>query len=95
MKASVPQAIAALRSGRAVRIAGANPTAIAAVETATESFLALADPDSSARLLISGERAEALALANRREAANGDLAHADHQGLAEADDVTPLLRELG
>jgi GTP cyclohydrolase II len=69
LKASVPQAIAALRSGRAVRIAGANPTAIAAVETATESFLALADPDSSARLLISGERAEALALANRREAA--------------------------
>ena len=69
MKASVPQGIAALRSGRAVRIAGGNSIAVAAVETATEAFLALADPSSSARLLISGERAEALALANRREAA--------------------------
>jgi GTP cyclohydrolase II len=69
LKASVPHAIAALRSGRAVRIAGDNPIAIAPVETATEAFLALADPGSSARLLISGERAEALALANRRQAA--------------------------
>ena len=69
MKASVPQAIAALRSGRAVRIAGGNPIVVAAVETASEAFLAVADPDSSARLLISGERAEALSLGNRREAA--------------------------
>ena len=69
MKASVPQAIAALRSGRAVRIAGDKPIAVAAVETATEAFMTLADPAATARLLISGERAEALALANRREAA--------------------------
>ena len=73
MKRSIPQAIAALRSGRAVRIAGGSPIAVAAVETATEAFLALADPGSSARLLISGERAEALALANRREAAEAAM----------------------
>ena len=69
MTASIPRAIAALRSGRAVRIAGGRTIAVAAVETATEAFLSLADPESSARLLISGERAEALTLANRREAA--------------------------
>ena len=69
MKATVPQAIGALRAGRAVRIAGGKPVAVAAVETATTLFLEQVDPQSSARLLISGERAEALSLANRREAA--------------------------
>ena len=69
MKATVPEAIAALRSGRAVRLTGGKPIAVAAIETATKPFLSLADPESSARLLISGGRAEALSLANRREAA--------------------------
>ena len=69
MKATVPEAVAALRAGRAVRIGGGQPIVVASVETATEPFLAIVDPQSAARLLISGERAEALALANRREAA--------------------------
>ena len=64
------RAIAALRGGRPVTIEGAEPIAIAAVETATAELLELLDPDHDARLLISGERAAALSLANLREAAD-------------------------
>ena len=63
-------AIAALRAGRAVRISGATPITVLAVETATDELLAIADPDRSARLLISGARAAALSLANSRDAAD-------------------------
>lgn len=65
-------AIAALRAGRAVRIDGARPLGIVAVETATAEMLELLDRDGQARLLISGPRAAALGLANRREAADPD-----------------------
>ncbi|HEX6073247.1 MAG TPA: GTP cyclohydrolase II, partial [Sphingomicrobium sp.] len=44
--------------------------AIVAVETATRELLELLDPKGSARLLISGERAAALSLANLRDAAD-------------------------
>jgi len=63
-------AIAALRAGRPVRIDGPEPRVIVAVETATLELLALLDSDNRARLLISGERAAALALANERDAAD-------------------------
>jgi GTP cyclohydrolase II len=67
---SIRRAIAALRAGRPVRIDGAEPIAILAVETATHELLDLLDPEHQAKLLISGERAAALALANLREAAD-------------------------
>lgn len=64
------RAIAALRGGRAVTIEGAEPAAILAVETTTPELLDLLDRERGARLLISGERAAALSLANLREAAD-------------------------
>ncbi|MEO8455979.1 MAG: GTP cyclohydrolase II [Sphingomicrobium sp.] len=64
------RAIAALRAGRPIRIEGAEPIGILAVETATAELLAIVDPEQKARLLISGERAAALSLANLREAAD-------------------------
>ncbi|MES2120037.1 MAG: GTP cyclohydrolase II [Pseudomonadota bacterium] len=67
---SLRGAIAALRSGRPVRIEAESPIAVVAVETATPELLVLADPDKKARLLISGERAAALSLANERDAAD-------------------------
>ena len=67
---AVRTAIATLRAGRAVRIDGSEPAAIAAVETATQELLDLLDPKHEARLLISGERAAALNLANERDAAD-------------------------
>ena len=70
MSDPVRRAIAALRTGRAVRIDGARPIAVLAVETATPETLALLDPDAKAALLLSGERAAALALTNMREAAD-------------------------
>ncbi len=63
-------AIAALRGGRPVEIVGEQPLTVAAVETATPELLALLDPEGKARLLISGERAAALSLANLRAAAD-------------------------
>jgi GTP cyclohydrolase II len=66
----VRQAIAALRGGRPVRIEGAKPVGILAVETATPELLDIIDPERKARLLISGQRAAALSLANVREAAD-------------------------
>jgi GTP cyclohydrolase II len=68
--APIRRAIAALRAGRPVRIEGTRRVGILAVETATPELLAIVDPESKARLLISGERAAALSLANVREAAD-------------------------
>jgi len=67
----VERAIAALRAGRPV---GVGTTVILSVETATEAMLDLLDGGGAAPLLLSGERAAALGLGNRREA--GDLKHA-------------------
>jgi len=66
----VERAIAALRTGRPVRIESDPPIAVASVETATSELLALLDPGSLAPLLMSGRRAAALSLANEREAAD-------------------------
>jgi GTP cyclohydrolase II len=66
----IRRAIAALRGGRPVAIDGDVPIGIAAVETATLELLELLDPQSKATLLISGERAAALSLANARDAAD-------------------------
>jgi GTP cyclohydrolase II len=63
-------AIAALKTGRPVRIESDRPLSVASVETTTAELLAEIDPQSSAPLLISGWRASALALANRRDAAD-------------------------
>ncbi len=59
-----------LRAGRPVRILGPVPVAILAVETATQELLDLLDPEHCASLMISGERAAALHLANERDAAD-------------------------
>jgi GTP cyclohydrolase II len=67
---SVRSAIALLRSGRPIRIAGPEPIAVAAVETTSAELLDLLDPGRSAQLLISGARAAALKLANARDAAD-------------------------
>jgi len=66
----IRRAIAALRSGRPVRIEAAQPITVVAVETATRELLDIVDPHGEARLLISGERAAALSLANERDAAD-------------------------
>ena len=66
---AVRAAIATLRAGRAVRIGSADFSA-AAVETTAQHFLDLRDPVGRAPLLISGNRAAALKLANEREAAD-------------------------
>jgi GTP cyclohydrolase II len=63
-------AIAALRAGRPVRIDGPEPVVVVAVETATHEILEFLDSQQAGRLLISGERAAALALANERDAAD-------------------------
>jgi GTP cyclohydrolase II len=67
---TIRRAIAALRGGRPVAIHGEPPIAVLAVETATSELLAILDPKNKAPLLISGERAAALSLANLREAAD-------------------------
>jgi len=66
----IRRAIAALRGGRPVAIEGEAPIALLAVETGTPELLELLDPDAKAALLISGERAAALSLANLRDAAD-------------------------
>jgi GTP cyclohydrolase II len=66
----VRSAVASLRAGRPVRIDGPVPTTVLAVETATQELLDLLDPERRAKLLISGERAAALNLANERDAAD-------------------------
>jgi len=67
---SIRRAIAALRAGRPVKIDGEQPITIVATETATPELLDIIDPSRAARLLISGERAAALALTNLRDAAD-------------------------
>ena len=67
---AVRQAIALLRSGRPLRITGARDLTVTAVETTTQELLDIRDPESEARLMISGQRAAALKLANEREAAD-------------------------
>ena len=67
---AIRRAIAALRAGRPVLIESERPLAILAVETATPELLEILDSEGKAPLLISGERAAALALANLREAAD-------------------------
>jgi len=64
------RAIAALKAGRPVRIDGERQITILSVETADAETLSLHDPRSRAPVLISGWRAAALSLANRREAAD-------------------------
>ena len=59
-----------LRAGRPVRIVGSAPIAVAAVETVSQELLDLLDPAHGAQLMISGERAAALHLANERDAAD-------------------------
>jgi GTP cyclohydrolase II len=63
-------AVAMLRTGRPVRIIGREQLTVAAVETTTQELLDLRDLDRSARLMISGQRAAALKLANERDAAD-------------------------
>ena len=67
---SVRRAIALLRTGRAVRIAGTRELTVLAVETGTQELLDLRDPERRARLVLSGNRAAALKLGNEREAAD-------------------------
>ena len=68
--AGLQLAVAALKTGRPVRVDSDTPLTIASVETATPAMLSLLDPESRAPLLISGWRAAALSLANRRDAAD-------------------------
>ena len=67
---AVRTGIALLRAGRQVRIDGPVPITVLSVETGTEELLGLLDPDRKAKLMISGERAAALNLANERDAAD-------------------------
>lgn len=67
---AVRTGIALLRAGRPVRIEGPAPSAILPVETASQELLDLLDPSHQANLMISGERAAALNLANERDAAD-------------------------
>jgi GTP cyclohydrolase II len=64
------RAIAALRTGRPVRIDSPTPLCVVSTETASDELLDLLDPGAEAPLLISGRRAAALALANSIEAAD-------------------------
>ena len=59
-----------LRTGRPVRISGEQDLTISAVETTTQELLDLRDPAGKARLMISGNRAAVLKLANERDAAD-------------------------
>ena len=69
---AIERAIAALRGGRSVRINGGVPLTVLAVETATFAMLELSDAAAAAPVLISGQRAAALSLANQRDAADPD-----------------------
>ncbi|MEO6247890.1 MAG: GTP cyclohydrolase II [Sphingomicrobium sp.] len=64
---ALESAIAALRGGRPV---GMGAAVVWSVETGGAELLALLDPQDEARLLISGERATALGLANEGKAAD-------------------------
>ena len=66
----VERAIAALKAGRPVQIGDLPSLRVLSAETATEEVFELLDPDREAMLLLSGQRASALSLANEREAAD-------------------------
>jgi GTP cyclohydrolase II len=66
----VERAIASLKAGRPVMIKATPPLGILSAETAAPEMLDLLDRDAKAPLLISGWRAAALSLANRRDAAD-------------------------
>jgi GTP cyclohydrolase II len=66
-RSELRSAIAALKSGRRVRILSANPLTVASVETTDSDAL---DTLGARSLLISGWRATALSLANRLDAAD-------------------------
>jgi GTP cyclohydrolase II len=95
---AVRTAIAALRAGRPLRIDGPRPAAVLAVETASQELLDLLDPGQRAGLLISGERAAALNLANERDAADPGapvlIAHADWLDAATALAIADPGRDL-
>jgi len=59
-----------MRAGRPLRITGGAEVSVIAVESATEELLGILDPESRARLAITGERAAALHLSNERDAAD-------------------------
>ena len=63
-------AIAALKTGRPVRIEAKRRLTFLSVETASSDVLDIVDAGGAAPLLISGRRAAALSLANRLEAAD-------------------------
>jgi GTP cyclohydrolase II len=67
---SIERAIAALRGGRLVAIEAEQPVGFLSVETTTPETLELIDPKGTAPLLISGQRAAALSLANLKDAAD-------------------------
>jgi len=67
---TIERAIAALKTGRSVEVKGAGAVAVLSVETATSELLDFVDAQREARLLMSGQRAAALNLANVREAAD-------------------------
>ena len=67
---TIERAIAALKTGRPVQVGNSPPLTVLSVETTTSEVLQLLDPEGSAKLLLSGQRAAALSLANIREAAD-------------------------
>lgn len=67
---TIERAIAALKTGRPVRVGDSPPLSVLSVEATTADVLDLLDPERSASLLLSGQRAAALSLANLREAAD-------------------------
>jgi GTP cyclohydrolase II len=69
-RSGIARAIAALKTGRALRIDASQTMVVAAVETASAELLEILDPDAQAPLLLSGHRAAALSLANARDAAD-------------------------
>jgi len=87
-----------LRAGRPVRIVGPAPMAVLAVETATQELLDLLDPHHFAQLMISGERAAALNLANERDAADPAapvvVSHADWLNVSTALAIADPGRDL-
>jgi GTP cyclohydrolase II len=95
---AVRTGIAALRAGRPLRIDGPRPTAVLAVETASQELLDLLDPEHCALLLISGERAAALNLSNERDAADPAapvvIGHADWLDAATALAIADPGRDL-
>jgi len=68
--ATLREAIAALKTGRPVRIDATEPMTVLSIETAAPEILRASDPDERAPLLISGRRAAALSLGNRRDSAD-------------------------